>query len=87
MANSAERNTRGELPSCAYLVRREEHGIYIDDLDRRIGYFKPKSGQWLMLQGDESPFDEDALIGPEWGSQLDRIAKDAKESAPPSLKG
>ncbi len=52
-----------------YQVRQTDHGVYIDDITDGRHFFRTNPGEegtgsWFWLQGEGSPFDEDASMPP-----------------------
>jgi len=73
MARKAESEAR-------FYVEETNYGAYITNMTNGQKFFQTQSGQWFLLAGPGSPFDEDATIPPEYSKYLSEIAEITKKS-------
>lgn len=67
----------------SYLVQQKDEGAYVTDQESGARYFQTQAGQWFLLSGAGSPFDEDAIISDKGAEFLSSLVQTVQNSQKP----
>lgn len=67
----------------SYLVQQKDEGTYVTDENSGARYFQTQAGQWFLLTGAGSPFDEDAVVDGTAAEFLSSLVQTVQDSQKP----